>query len=54
MIKSGLRFLFGTFTQLIAVIILYEFFWVYKVKNAGMGPANSINAINTCCRIVVG
>ena len=36
-LKSGLRLLFGTFTQLIVVIISYEFYFKYAVSHGGIG-----------------
>lgn len=36
MFKSGLMLLFGTFTQLIAVIISYEFFFTYSKGHGGI------------------
>jgi hypothetical protein len=37
MVKFGLRLLFGTFTQLIAVIISYEFYFKYAANTGGIG-----------------
>jgi hypothetical protein len=37
LLKFGLELLFGAFTQLIVVIISYEFFFKYSVSNGGIG-----------------
>ncbi|MGV8981651.1 hypothetical protein [Clostridium sp.] len=37
MFKSGLRVLFGTLTQLIVVIISYQFYFKYAVGHGGIG-----------------
>lgn len=47
MLKFGLRLLFGIFTQLIAVIISYEFFFEYSKNNGGVGgtPISNIHPL---------
>lgn len=46
MFKSGLRLLFGTFTQIIAVITSYEFIFRYAACHGGIGAINPIHFIN--------
>lgn len=46
MLKSGLRLLFGTFTQLIFVIVSYEFFHRYAASNGGIGTLNAMDTVN--------
>jgi hypothetical protein len=53
MLKSGLRLLFGTFTQLIAVIISYEFFFKYAASHGGIGAINSIDAIHPLIWVII-
>ena len=53
MFKSGLRLLFGTFTQLIAVIVSYEFFFKYAASHGGIGAINSISAINPLIWVII-
>jgi uncharacterized membrane protein len=51
-LKSGLRLLFGTFTQLIAVIISYQFYFKYAASNGGIG-GNPISIIHPLIWIIV-
>ena len=53
MLKSGLRLLFGTFTQLIAVIISYQFYFKYAASHGGIGgtPISIIHPL--ICIIIV-
>ena len=46
MLKSGLRLLFGIFTQLIAVIVSYEFIFRYAVFHGGINAINAIGAVH--------
>ena len=46
MLKSGLMLLFGTFTQLIAIIISYEFFFIYALSHGGVSGSNSMDIVN--------
>jgi len=52
-IKSRLRLLFGTFTQLIVVIISYEFIFRYALSHGGIGAVNSINAIDPLIWVII-
>lgn len=54
MFKYGLRLSFGTFTQLIAVIISYEFFFIYAANHGGIGAINSISAVNPIIWVIIG
>ncbi len=53
MFRSGLRLLFGTFTQLIVVIISYEFFLKYAASQGGIGAVNSIDAVHPLIWIII-
>lgn len=46
MFKSGLKLLFGTFTQIIIVIISYEYIFRYALSHGGVGVVNSIDSVN--------
>lgn len=45
MLKSGLLFLFGTFSQLIFVVVSYEFYYKFCSIFGGIGGGSSINII---------
>ncbi|HCO74048.1 MAG TPA: hypothetical protein DIT16_04245 [Clostridium sp.] len=53
MFRSGLRLLFGTFTQLIVVIISYEFFLKYAASQGGIGAVNSIDAVHPLIWVII-
>jgi len=53
MFRSGLRLLFGTFTQLIVVIISYEFFLRYAASQGGIGAVNSIDAVHPLIWVII-
>jgi len=53
MFRSGLRLLFGTFTQLIVVIISYEFFLKYAASQGGIGAVNSIYAVHPLIWVII-
>ncbi len=48
----GLRLFFGTFTQLIVVIISYEFFFKYSANTGGIG-GNLISNIHPLIWIII-
>lgn len=53
MLKTGIFLLFGTFTQLIAVIIAYEFFFKYAAAHGGIGFTDSISAIKPVIWVLI-
>lgn len=53
MFRSGLRLLFCTFTQLIVVIISYEFFFKYAASQGGIGAVNSIDAVHPLIWVII-
>lgn len=46
MFALGLKLLFGTFTQLIFIILFYEFNVVYRLKQLGQADLLVFNNIN--------
>lgn len=46
MLKAALRLFFGISTQLIAVIISYEFIFRYAIGHGGIGAIRSIEVVH--------
>ena len=53
MFKDGLKLLFWTFSQIIIVLVSYEFYLRYAMMNGGHGYESVFSAIHPIIKVII-